>query len=464
MDIIASINSKINSFVWGPIMLLLLVGVGAYFTFRTGFFQITKIHIWVRNTFGKLFHKHKAGEGAVTPFQALTTALAATVGTGNIVGVATAIVSGGPGAVFWMWLSAFFGMMTKYAEIVLSLNFRERNKKGDWVGGPMYYIKNGLGPKFNWLAVLFAAFGSLAAFGIGNMTQINSISSSLETLLVDIGILEHAAPDGAISIFKLGLGILLAVLVALVIIGGVKRIGVVTERLVPLMSVLYVVGSISLILIHSDNIIPAFSSIFAGAFTFKSAAGGVIGYTMASAIRFGIARGVFSNEAGLGSAPIAHAAADTTGPVNQGLWGIFEVFVDTLIICTLTALSILTSGEFIGPDSLNGAPLTIAAFRSGFGLWGTAFITISIALFAFTTVLGWSLYGQRCFEFLFGAKGLGAYRIVYVLCIVIASFMRLDLVWDIADTLNGLMAIPNLIGLIGLSGIVFKLTKDFIKK
>ena len=443
-------------------MLLLLVGVGIYYTIRLKFFQITKIGLWMSNTFGKLFSKQKAGDGAVTPFQALTTALAATVGTGNMVGVATAIVSGGPGAIFWMWVSAFFGMMTKYSEIVLSLNFRKRNDKGEWVGGPMYYIHEGLGQKFNWLAILFASFGALAAFGIGNMTQINSIASSIETLMVELGVLASVAPDGVISPFKLGLGIVLALLVGLVILGGLKRIGSVTEKLVPFMSVVYVSGAILLLILNFRHIGPAFASIFAGAFNFRSAAGGVAGYTVAGAMRFGIARGVFSNEAGLGSAPIAHAAADTDNPVKQGLWGVFEVFVDTLVICTLTALVILTSGVYTGPDSITGTPLTIAAYSNTYGIFGTIFVTLAITLFAFSTVLGWSLYGQRCFEFLFKGRGIMGYRVVFVLCVVVSAVMRLGLAWDISDTLNGLMAIPNLIGLIALSGIVVGLTKTFL--
>ncbi len=459
---VMQINSIVQDFVWGPVMLVLLVGVGVYYTLRLKLFQLTKISLWVRNTFGRLFTKQTAGKGAITPFQALTTALAATVGTGNMVGVATAIVSGGPGAIFWMWVSAFFGMMTKYSEIVLSVHFRKRNAQKEWVGGPMYYISHGLGSKFNWLAVLFAAFGALAAFGIGNMTQINSIVTSMETMMLQLGVLSSAAPDGSFSPFKLGAGIVLAILVGLVVLGGLKRIGLVTEKLVPFMSVVYILGALGLLVVNYRQIGPAFASIFQGAFQFRSAAGGILGYTIASAMRFGIARGVFSNEAGLGSAPIAHASADTDSPVKQGMWGIFEVCIDTLVICTLTALVILTSGMFTGADGLTGSALTISAYNSHYGVFGTIFITVAITLFAFSTVLGWSLYGVRCFEYLTKGKGLTAYKILFTLCVILASIMKLGFVWDISDTLNGLMAIPNLIALFALSGVVIKLTKTFL--
>lgn len=463
MSWVEQINQTINGFVWGPIMLALLVGVGVFYTIRLKGFQISKIGVWVRGTFGALFRKKNAGDGAVTPFQAMTTALAATVGTGNMVGVATAMVAGGPGAIFWMWVSAFFGMMTKYSEIVLSVHYRRRNAKGDWVGGPMYYISEGLGKNFAWLAVLFAVFGSLAAFGIGNMSQINSIATSLEVMMVELGALPAIAPDGTLSIFKLGVGIVVAIIAALVIIGGIKRIGQVTEKVVPFMSLFYVIGAIVVLIMNRENLGRTFGSIFENAFNFKAAAGGVGGYTIAQAMRFGVARGVFSNEAGLGSAPIAHAAADTENPVKQGIWGIFEVFVDTLVICTMTALVVLSSGMFVGTDSLQGSQLTIAAYSSSFGLFGVVFITVSITLFAFTTLLSWSLYGQRCFEYLFKGKGLGVYRIIFVACIVFSAVMKLGLAWDISDTLNGLMAIPNLIGLCGLSGIVVKRTREYLR-
>lgn len=464
MDIILQINSAINGFVWGPVMLVFIVGVGVYFTIRLKWFQIAKIGMWHRYTLGLLFKSKRksAGDGAVTPFQAFTTAMAATAGTGNLVGVSTAIIAGGPGAIFWMWVSGFFGMMTKYAEIVLAIHFRKRNEKGDWVGGPMYYINEGLGPKFRWLATCFSAFGALCAFGIGNMTQINSIVGTTEIMLVDLNMISESSV-GQFSMFKLIMGIVLAILVALVILGGLKRIGQVTEFMVPFVGIACILGSIVAICMNADKIAPSFALVMEGAFQFKSAAGGVLGYTMMQAIRFGVARGVFTNEAGLGSAPIAHAAADTDHPVKQGMWGVFEVFADTLIMCTLSAFVILTSGVFTGPEStLNGSQLISAAFKASFGVFGSVFLAFSVLIFAYCTTLSWSLYGQRCFEYLFKGRGMRGYQIVFCFIVVIAAIMQLTLAWDIADTLNGLMAIPNLIALIGLSGIVLKLTKDFL--
>lgn len=471
MELIRQINSLVNSFVWGPVMLLLIVGTGIYFTVRLGFFQVGKLGLWWHGTIAGLFRGRdkakRAAKGAVTPFQALTTALAATVGTGNIVGVATAIVAGGPGAVFWMWVSAFFGMMTKYSEIVLAIRFRRRNQAGDWVGGPMYYISEGLGKNFKWLAALFSVFGALAAFGIGNMTQINSIVDSVESTLVGLGVSAVARPESGMPVFRLCVGLVLALIAALVIIGGMKRIASVTEKLVPFMSVLFVLGGIAALVINRENLGGAFSAILAGAFSVRAVGGGVLGYVVFQAIRYGVARGVFSNEAGLGSAPIAHAAADTDSPVEQGMWGVFEVFVDTLIICTFTGLIILTSGiegvlDIAVHPGLDGAQLTMEAFRQTFGIGGSVLLTVAITLFAFSTVLSWSLYGQRCFEYLFGGRGLRVYQIVFVLCMLAASGIELGLAWDIADTLNGLMAIPNLAGLLLLSPIVVKLTREYL--
>lgn len=463
-DKIAAINETVNGIVWGPAMLVLLVGIGVYYTLRLKFFQITRIGTWMKGTFGQLFSRRKAGYGAVTPFQALTTALAATVGTGNMVGVATAIVAGGPGAIFWMWVSAFFGMMTKYAEILLSLHYRKRNSRGEWVGGPMHYITGGMGRGFSWLAAIFSLFGALAAFGIGNMTQVNAIAASLETTMAELGLLSHVALPGEFSFFKFGVGVILAILAGLVILGGMKRIGSISEKLVPFMSVVYIAGSVAALVIQKEHLGAALASIFSQAFTLPSAAGGALGYTMAKVMRYGVSRGVFSNEAGLGSAPIAHAAADTDSPVKQGLWGIFEVFMDTIVMCTITALVILSSGVFTGPGSLDGAPLTIAAYQKAFGSFGIIFVTVSICLFAFSTVLSWSLYGQRCFEFLTGGRGLGLYRLAFVLCIILAAVIRLELAWDIADTLNGLMALPNMLALIALSGVVVRLSRNFFRK
>jgi len=442
METLLKINGIINDFVWGPYMLVLLVGTGVFVTFRTKFMSITKLGFVMKNTLLKMFSKEELGEGEVTAFQAVATALAATVGTGNIAGVATAIAIGGPGAVFWMWLSAVFGMTTKYAEVVLSINYREKTEDGRFVGGPMYYISKGL--KAKWLAIIFAIFGALAAFGIGNMTQSNSVAAALEA---------------SFGINKWITGIVLAALTALVIIGGIKRIGQVTEKLVPFMAAFYIIGGLIIIFANITKIPAAFALIFKDAFTGTAAVGGFAGSTIMMAARYGVARGVFSNEAGLGSAPIAHAAATTDHPVRQGLWGIFEVFVDTIIICSLTALSIVLTG--VWETGKTGAELTTMAFNEGLAGIGGYIVTIGILLFAFSTILGWAYYGERCLEFLFGPKVNFAYRIIWIPFIVIGAVGGLTLMWDIADTLNGLMAIPNLIGVLGLSGVVVKLTKEF---
>jgi len=463
---IRNINSYINNIVWGPIMLVFIVGVGIFFTFATKWFQVTKIRMWLKNTLGLLFKKQKAEAGSVTPFQAFTTAMAATAGTGNLVGVATALILGGPGAVFWMWVSGFFGMMTKYAEIVLAIHFRKRNEKGDWVGGPMYYINEGIGKKFKGfakvLSISFAIFGSLCAFGIGNMTQINSIAGTTEAMLIDLNMVETI--ESAVN-YKLVMGIVLAILVGLVIMGGIQRIGNATEMLVPFIGILNVLGCVVAIAINAENIAPAISAIFGSAFNMKAVGSGALGYTMMQAMRFGVARGVFTNEAGLGSAPIAHAAADTDHPVKQGMWGVFEVFADTLIMCTLSAFVILTSGLFLGTadtSTLDAAQLISAAFKSSFGIAGSIFMAFSVLIFAYCTTLSWSLYGQRCFEYLFKGKGVKIYQIIFCCCVVVAAIMKLELAWDIADTLNGLMAIPNLIALMLLSGLVIRLTKEYL--
>ena len=447
---VESVNGAINDFVWGPVMLVLLVGTGIWFTCRTHFFQVCKFgHVW-RNTIGKLFRKEErkeAAEGALTPWQALSTALAGTIGTGNIVGVATAIVSGGPGAVFWMWVSAFFGMMTKYAEAVLAVKYRQKNAKGEWSGGPMYYITNGLGRNWKWLAVIFAGFAVLASFGIGNISQINSVAGSMKT---------------AFNIPTLVTGIVIALVVTLVILGGVKRIGKFTSAIVPLMSLLYIAGALILLVTNARNIPGAFGLIFSEAFSLQSVGGGVMGYAIARGMRYGFARGVFSNEAGLGSAPIAHAAADTDDPVKQGLYGIVEVFIDTLVVCTLTALVLLSTG--VWNSGLEGAELSASAFGTLFGAnAGNIFVAVMIFFFAFSTMISWSYYGEKCMEYLFGNKSVYLYKILFVIVIVMGATMDLKLVWDISDTLNGLMAIPNLIALVGLSGVVVKLTRDYVK-
>ncbi len=458
-ELLKSINTTINGVVWGPVMLLFLLGCGIYLTVRTGFFQLRLFKHMLKTTLGAIFKKQRVGKGALSPFQAMTTALAATVGIGNIVGVATAIYSGGPGAVFWMWVSAFFGMMTKYAEIVLAINFRERNKNGEWIGGPMYYIKKGLGAKWNFLAKLFCIFGVFASFGIGNIAQVNSISGSLNATLSALGIITDTS--GYFSV-NLVIGVIVAVLVGLVLLGGLKRIGSVTEKLVPAMAVFYLVGSIAVLAANYKQLLPSLSLIIKSAFSPKAAAGGVFGYTFLKAARFGFARGVFSNEAGLGSAPIAHASADTISPAKQGMFGIFEVFADTVVICTLTALAILCTGVFTGPGGPDGAKLTIAAFSTVLGSFGSVFISLSIILFAFPSLLGWSLYGQRCFEFLFKSNP-NIYKVLFVITIVFGAIMDLTLAWELSDTLNGLMAIPNLIALFGLSESVFKITSEYTR-
>ena len=458
----ADLVGKVNSFAWGPIMLFLLVGTGVYLSIRVGFIQFSRIGYWMRNTFGKIFKKQNAGEGEVTPLQAVTTALAATVGTGNIAGVTGAIVAGGPGAVFWMWISALFGMVTKYAEVLLSIKY--------WVGGPMYYIKNGLGKSWAWLGGVFCVFGFIAAFGIGNMTQINTIASSINTAIDAFGGNVEATSVSMfgqiVPVSSIVIGVVAAIIVALVLIGGMKRIGQVTEKLVPVMAVIYILASIIVLIVNIKYIGQAFGLIFGNAFTVQAAFGGAVGVAFKTVVQKGVARGVFSNEAGLGSAPIAHAASSETDPVRQGVYGIFEVFMDTIVICTLTALVVLLgycSGA-ISPDwaGSGGTDLVSGSFGGVFGgRIGSLIVAVGITLFALSTLLSWSLYGVRCFEYLFGVKASLGYKIVFVIVVVIGATLKLSIVWDIADTLNGLMAIPNLIALLGLSGVVIKVTKDF---
>ena len=468
----SDIVSKANDLAWGPWMLLLLVGTGVYLSIRVGFIQFGKFGYVMKNTLGKLFKKQSAGEGEVTPLQAVSTALAATVGTGNIAGVTGAIVAGGPGAVFWMWLSALFGMVTKYAEVVLSIRYRERNAKGEWVGGPMYYIRNGLGQKWNWLGILFCIFGALAAFGIGNLTQVNTIAASINnaidacggnTMAVTVNLFGQTVP-----VTSLFIGAVIAVIVGLVLFGGVKRIGAVAEKLVPFMAVVYILCSLSVVIANAGSLPKVVAMIFKGAFSPEAALGGAFGIAIRTTIQKGIGRGVFSNEAGLGSAPIAHAASSESNPVKQGMFGIFEVFMDTIIICTLTALTLLCgvdAGVEIGWGTSGGAELISASFGTVFGAQaGSLIVAACLSLFALTTILSWSLYGTRCFEFLTGGKGVGIFQTVFVFVIVIGATLKLDLVWNIADTLNGFMAIPNLIALLGLSGVVIKLTKDHFAK
>lgn len=444
MEIFNTINNFVNNLVWGPPMLILIVGTGIFLTLRTNFISITKFGYSMKQTFLKMFSKDQVGEGEITAFQAVSTALAATVGTGNIAGVGTAIAIGGPGAVFWMWLAAIFGMTTKFAEVVLAIQYREKTPDNRFVGGPMYYIKNGIGWK--WLAVIFAGFGALASFGIGNMVQSNSVSDSLNTTF---------------SIPPLATGIILAILAGLVIVGGIKRIGAFTEKIVPFMAAIYILGGLAIIIMNIGQVPAAFGEIFGSAFTGTAAVGGFAGSTIALAMRYGVARGVFTNEAGLGSAPIAHAAATTDHPVRQGLWGIFEVFADTLVICTITSLLIVMSG--LWETGLEGAALTTAAFDAGLP-GGRYIVSFGIVFFAFSTLIGWQYYGERCMEYLFGPKSALPYRVLFIPMIIVGAIGGLRPIWDLADTLNGLMAIPNLIGLLILSPVVIKLTKEFFTK
>ena len=469
---ISEFVSFLNGIAWGPWMLVLLVGTGVYLSARVGFLQFRKFGYSMKNTIGKVFRKQVAGEGEVTPFQAVATALAATVGTGNIAGVTGAIAVGGPGAVFWMWLSALFGMVTKYAEVVLAVRYRERNDQGDWVGGPMYYIKNGLGAKWKWLAALFSLLAAIAAFGIGNMTQVNTIASSINTAIDAFGGNTAAATvvlfGQVVPVSSIVIGAIVAAIVALVLFGGIKRIGSVAEKMVPVMAAIYIICSLCVVCCNLGSVGKVFGMIFKGAFSAEAALGGAFGIAIMTTIQKGIGRGVFSNEAGLGSAPIAHAATSETDPVKQGMYGIFEVFMDTIVICTLTALTVLCgaeSGVAIPWGKSAGTELIAAAFSTVFGTRiGALIVAVGIGLFALSTILSWSLYGTRCFEFLTGGKGVKAFQIVFVLVVIIGATLELELVWNIAEMLNGFMAIPNLVALLGLSGVVIKLTKEYFKK
>ena len=460
----------LNGIAWGPWMLLLLVGTGVYLSIRVGFIQFGKFGYAMKNTLGKIFKKTEAGEGEITPFQAVATALAATVGTGNIAGVTGAICVGGPGAVFWMWISALFGMVTKYAEVVLAIRYRERNAEGDWVGGPMYYIRNGLGKGWNWLACVFCLLGALAAFGIGNMTQVNTIATAINTAIDSFGgstasftvnFLGQTVPISSVMI-----GCVVALIVGMVLFGGIKRIGAVAETMVPVMAAIYILASLIVIGCNIGNIGNVFVIIFKGAFSAEAALGGAFGITIMTTIQKGVGRGVFSNEAGLGSAPMAHAASSEKDPVKQGLYGIFEVFMDTIVICTLTALTLLcgASDKIVWGQNA-GAELISASFSGVFGAQiGSTMVAVGISLFALSTILSWSLYGTRCCEFLLGGKAARVYQVLFVCVILVGATLKLGLVWDIADTLNGFMAIPNLVALLGLSPVVIKLTKEHFAK
>ena len=453
---IESINSVINDFIWGVPAMICIIGVGLYLSIRTRFLQIRKFGYAIQTTIGRMFRKKEASDGALTPFQAVCTALAATVGTGNIAGVAGAIAIGGPGAVFWMWISAILGMCTKFFEVTLAVHFRERNAEGDLVGGPMYYIKNGLGKNWRWLAYLFAGFGVLTVFGTGNATQVNTITTAIDSALLNY----HVISTDTVPVMNWIIGIAITFLVGLILLGGVKRIGQVTERLVPFMAVLYIVLALGVVVFHFQNIPAVFASIFEGAFHPSAVTGGVIGSFFLS-MKKGVSRGIFSNEAGLGTGSIAHACADTRKPVKQGLFGIFEVFADTIVICTLTALVILCSGVSVPYGEAAGAELTIAGFTATYGNWVSVFTAVAMCCFAFSTILGWGLYGARCIEFLFDAKVIKPFMVAYSLVAILGATVELGLLWSIAETFNGLMAIPNLIAVFLLSGAVVKMTKEY---
>ncbi len=464
---VEEVNGVINGAVWGWPALILLAFVGVLMTCMTKFFQLTHFGYWMKHTIGAIFgDKHVTAhtqDKTISQFQSLCTALAATVGTGNIVGVATAIATGGPGAVFWMWLIAFFGMMTNYSENVLGILYRRRNENGEWSGGAMYYLRDGLGAKKGCkqigaiLAVLFSCFCLLASFGIGNMSQVNSITSNMHN---------------AFNLPKVGIGFFLVLAVGLVTIGGIKRIAAMTEKLVPFMVIIYLLGTLFIIITHITTVPAVFVSIFKGAFHLKSAAGGAVGSGVALAMKMGMKRGVFSNEAGLGSSVMVHSSSNVKEPVRQGMWGIFEVFADTIVVCTLTALTILSSGAIdLSTGALAGHAADIEAsnlmsysFEQAFGKPGSMFIAIAILLFAYSTVLGWSHYGTKAFEYLFGTKAVIVYRVIFVAMVMFGALVNAQLAWDISDTFNGLMMIPNLIGVIVLSPKVMECTSNYVAR
>lgn len=465
-EIISKVNDAVNGFVWGIPMLILLIGTGILMTVLTRFFQLSHIGHWFKNTIGGIFKdkhvtKHTEKEDkSISQFQSLCTALAATIGTGNIVGVASALVAGGPGAIFWMWIVAFFGMMTNYSENVLGIYYRRKNEKNEWCGGAMYYLKDGLGSYKGCkrigaiLAVLFSIFCLLASFGIGNMSQVNSISINM---------------NSAFEIPAKVVGIVLAVLAALVIVGGLKRIASVTEKLVPFMAIIYIIGALIIFITNIGQCGAIFSAIFKGAFGLRAVGGGIVGSGIKLALTWGMKRGVFSNEAGLGSSVMVHSNSNVKEPVRQGMWGIFEVFADTIVVCTLTAFAVLSSGLV---DLETGAVLSTSegsalvgeAFSTVFGKAGPAFIALAILLFAFSTVLGWSHYGSKAWEYLFNTKSTIIYKIVFIVMIYEGAVMKQNLAWDLSDTFNGLMAIPNLIGVLSLSPIVVKITKNYVAR
>ncbi|MBO5213525.1 MAG: sodium:alanine symporter family protein [Clostridia bacterium] len=490
LDKITEINGSINSVVWGMPGLVLLIGTGILMTFVTKWFQVSHIGHWWKNTIGSIFKKnvvgHRKEKGTISPFQALCTALAATVGTGNIAGVASAICIGGAGAVFWMWVAAFFGMMTNYSENVLGMYFRRKNQFGEWSGGAMYYLQDGLGGKkgCKWigriLAVLFSIFTMLAAFGIGSMGQVNKIVANVVSAfdikaLSDVAL--YTSGDTTVTMYHLVIGVVVMALTAAITLGGLKRIANVAEKIVPVMVVLFVVGSIAIIGVNYANILPAFKAIFVNAFCPEAFVGGGVGVVISKVVTQGFKRGVFSNEAGLGSSVMVHSNSSVKEPVKQGMWGIFEVFADTMIVCTMTALVVLTSGGLDGGvfNVLTGevakgytdATLVGGAFNQlfDFGIgFGEKFVAVAMFLFAFTTVLGWSHYGSKAWEYLFGAKTVVIFKIIHVITVIFGAILTSSLAWDISDTFNGLMMIPNLIGVVVLFPLVMKITKNYVDR
>ena len=463
---ITKINGMVNGIVWGPIGLALLFCTGLWMTLRTGGFQFRRVGHWMRHTIGAVFTNkevtaHTSKEDmAISQFQSMCTALAGTIGTGNIVGVATAIVSGGPGAIFWMWVMAILGMMTSFSENVLGVYYRRKNEKGEWSGGAMYYLTDGLGAKKGCktlgkvLAVLFACFCILASFGIGNMSQINSIAGNM---------------NAAFHMPYLVTGVALMVVTALIVLGGLKRVAAVTEKLVPLMALFYIVGAVVIVVLHAGNIPAAFRAIFRGAFNLQAAGGGALGYGISQSLTWGFKRGAFSNEAGLGSAVMVNSSANVKEPVQQGMWGVFEIFADTIVVCTLTALVILTTGvvDIESGSVLAGVQdnaLVGQAFTAAFGSFGPKFIAVSLLFFAYSTVLGWSHYGTKAVEYLFGQKGTRVYKVIFVGMVVVGATMKLGLAWDLSDTFNGLMMIPNLLAVLALSGTVVQITKNYLDR
>ena len=480
LEIITQVNDSINGFVWGMFGLVLLIGTGILMTVLTGWFQISRLGYWFKHTLGSMFTKkvigHTNEKGSISPFQALCTALAATVGTGNIAGVAAAICVGGAGAVFWMWVAAFFGMMTNYSENVLGIYYRRRNKNGEWSGGAMYYLKDGLGSKKGMkipatiLAVLFSVFTLLASFGIGSMGQVNKIVANIASAF-PLEALSSVQVLGGLSLYNVILGVLVMILAGMITLGGLKRIANAAEKIVPIMVVLFVVGSLVVVAVNYANILPAFGAIFKGAFSPIAAIGGGIGVIVRKVMTQGFKRGVFSNEAGLGSSVMVHSNSNEKEPVQQGMWGIFEVFADTMIVCTMTALVVLTSGAYNleTGEILAGytdATLVGGAFNTvfGWGNLGSRFIAIAMFLFAFTTMLGWSHYGSKAWEYLFGSKTTYIFKIIHLITILLGAVMTSSLAWDISDTFNGLMMFPNLIGVVALAPLVVKITKNYVAR